>query len=107
MVQDVMRQHFATFAADGWLFRTPVEDGVDPLLYTDLPDEEEWVAWMPKGKTAFHDLRALEEELKVRFHPSIHEYFNSYWFMALEGFVDDYEVELEPVAPRIELSNFE
>ncbi|MGM7722854.1 SecY-interacting protein Syd [Metabacillus sp. Hm71] len=39
------------------------------------------------------------KELGLKIHKSIKEYFNSYWFLNLQGFYDSRLVNLEPVEP--------
>ncbi|WP_245831723.1 SecY-interacting protein Syd [Oceanobacillus senegalensis] len=48
----------------------------------------------------------MENEFGIKFHNSIVEYFNSYWFAELDGFIKNYYVKLEPVLPDYELNSF-
>lgn len=93
-----LRKELADEGLD-FLFMTPFLEDVDPLIYAGEVDEEGYVTWNPVEKREFHDLKTLEEALDTRIHPSIIEYFNAYWFVDLEGFIQDHNVNLESVQP--------
>ncbi|MGA8943075.1 MAG: SecY-interacting protein Syd [Thermoactinomyces sp.] len=69
-------------------------------------DEEGNVSWKLMEKHKNHDLTGLENQLGVVLHPSIKEYFNSYWFASLDGFIGKHYIRLEAVLPNIELDSF-
>ncbi|MGG4466558.1 hypothetical protein ABER68_00810 [Paenibacillus alvei] len=48
----------------------------------------------------------IEEKLALNIHPSLKEYFNSYWFLNLQGFYGTRLVNLEPVEPGKSLLEF-
>lgn len=75
------------------------DEETDPMLYLSSPDEEEYVYWMPIEKTNLEDFLKIESVLGLKIHDSIKEYFNSYWFLNLQGFYDQRLVNLEPVEP--------
>ncbi|WP_346010410.1 hypothetical protein [Paenibacillus sp. SYP-B3998] len=43
-------------------------------MYIGEVDEDEYISWQPVEKD-FYDFDSLEEDLGVRIHPSIIEYF--------------------------------
>ena len=49
------------------------------------------------------DFSSLEENLGINIHESIVEYFNSYWFADLDGFIKDRYIKLESVLPKAHL----
>ncbi|MBA4601728.1 SecY-interacting protein Syd [Thermoactinomyces mirandus] len=89
-----------------FLFKTPINEYVDPHIYEGEVDEEGYISWKPIEKHKNHDLTRLENQLGVVFHPSIKEYFNSYWFATLDGFIGNHYIKLEAVLPNIELDSF-
>jgi hypothetical protein len=110
-VKKEMRDYFdrlqkAWQETQGSLPMTPWDETADPLIYVGEPGEDEWVAWQPKEKTVVHRLDKLEKRVGVSFHPSIHEYFNSYWFCLFGGVAGGYAVSLLPVVPGAELDAF-
>lgn len=100
-----MRQELAHEGMD-FLFKTPVTEDVNSIIYEGVADEEDYITWKPVEKTTSHDLKQLEENLEVVFHKSIIEYFNSYWFADLDGFLNDYYIKFEAVLPNFELDSF-
>lgn len=92
--------------SQGSLPMAPWNESADPLIYVGEPDEDEWVVWQPKEKTVVHRLDKLERRVGTSFHPSIHEYFNSYWFCLLGGVAGGYALNLLPVVPGLELEQF-
>ncbi|MGG3556783.1 SecY-interacting protein Syd [Peribacillus frigoritolerans] len=100
-----MRQELAYEGMD-FLFKTPVTEDVNSIIYEGEVDEEDYITWKPVEKTTSHDLKQLEENLEVVFHKSIIEYFNSYWFTDLDGFINDSYIKLEAVLPNIEFDSF-
>ncbi|UAC48710.1 SecY-interacting protein Syd [Bacillus aquiflavi] len=79
--------------------KAPWDEEIDPLLYLSSPDEEEYVYWKPIEKVELDDFTKIEKELGINIHYAIKEYFNSYWFLNLQGFYGSRLVNLEPVEP--------
>ncbi|PEB47548.1 hypothetical protein CON65_11280 [Bacillus pseudomycoides] len=46
--------------------------------------------------------KATEKERNVILHSDIREYFNSYWFLEMIGWIGNYNISLFPVTPGIE-----
>jgi SecY interacting protein Syd len=91
--------------AGGGLPRVARDPDADPIVYQGAPDADDWVAWRPVEKTVRHDLRALAPDLPA-LHPSLEQYFNAYWFAALEGRVGSWTIALLPVLPGDEPESF-
>jgi hypothetical protein len=89
-----------------FLFKTPRLEEVGPLIYEGEEDEEGCISWKPVEKHTIHDFTELENQMGAVLHPSIKQYFNSYWFAELDGFIENDYIQLEPVLPRIELDGF-
>ncbi|MFE4352052.1 SecY-interacting protein Syd [Peribacillus butanolivorans] len=100
-----MRQELADEGMD-ILFKTPVTEDVNSIIYEGEVDEDDYITWKPVEKTTSHDLEQLEENLEVVFHKSIIEYFNSYWFDDLDGFLNDFYIKLEAILPNFEFDSF-
>lgn len=88
-----------------FLFKTPYNEKVDFVIYQGEIEEEE-ISWKPVEKYIKNDLTMLEKRFGIKFHDSIHHYFNSYWFADLDGFIGDHYISLEAVLPNIELDSF-
>jgi SecY interacting protein Syd len=88
-------------------YQTPPEgcklDGVDESFYVGETEDPDWIYWLPKEKTVVHDFGRIEENLGLRFHRTIHDYFNSYWFLEIVGTYNNTPVQLIGVLPGIEL----
>ncbi|EEK72659.1 SecY interacting protein Syd [Bacillus sp. RC218] len=90
-----------------FLFKTPYNEEVDSFIYQGEMDDEEEISWKPIEKNKKNDLTTIEERFEIKLHTSIDDYFNSYWFADLDGFVGNHYIRLEPVLPNIELDSFE
>lgn len=86
--------------------KVPWNDMVRPIIYEGEIDQDEYICWKPVEKNIIHDFNDIEELVGIKFHESIKEYFNSYWFAELAGFCNSYNIILEPVLPGMELNNF-
>ncbi len=100
-----MRQELADQGME-FLFKTPVTEDVNSIIYEGEVDEEDYITWKPVENTTSHDLNQLEENLEVVFHKTIIEFFNSYWFAELDGFLNDIYIKFEAVLPNFELNSF-
>lgn len=89
-----------------FLFTTEYDNNVHSMLYHGEINDDGEIGWQPVVKNIIHYLDALKGELNCRFHRSIYDYFNSYWFADLDGFIDGHYVSLEPVLPGVELIRF-
>ncbi|MBD5797504.1 hypothetical protein BHU24_26420 [Bacillus pseudomycoides] len=86
--------------------KAPWDEEMEPILYLGHPDEEEYVYWKPVEKVRLDDFSEIEKVLDFKIHFSIKEYFNSYWFLNLQGFYGSRFVNLEPVEPGKSLLEF-
>ncbi len=110
-IKKSMGQYFSMrhdLAEEGmnFLFKTSVIEELNSIIYEGEVDEEDYITWKPVEKTTSHDLKELEENLGVGFHKSIIEYFNSYWFANLDGFLNDFYIKLDAVLPNFEFDSF-
>ncbi|MFD6209575.1 hypothetical protein [Peribacillus sp. NPDC060253] len=48
-----------------FLFKTPVTEDVNSIIYEGEVDEEDYITWNPVEKTTSHDLKQLAENLEV------------------------------------------
>ncbi|WP_276357574.1 SecY-interacting protein Syd [Cohnella caldifontis] len=106
-----MKQYFSvrkTVADEGldFLFKTPFDVEVDSLIYVGEVDEDEYISWRPVEKNVTNDFSLLEEKLGIKIHGSVVEYFNSYWFADLDGFIKDHYIKLESVLPKADLESY-
>lgn len=111
VIKKSMGQYFSMrhdFAEEGmnFLFKTSVIEELNSIIYEGEVDEEDYITWKPVEKTTSYDLKELEENLGVGFDKSIIEYFNSYWFANLDGFLNDFYIKLDAVFPNFEFDSF-
>lgn len=83
----------------------PWSPRIESFIWSGAPTPSKWCRWRPQPKTRISDIAAAAPDLPP-LHASIHRWFNSWWFCALEGQVGDNMLILEPVAPGIELDRF-
>ena len=80
--------------------RVGCNEDVDPFIWVGEPDEDQWCAWRPVPKAGAAPLAGALGELEV--HPSVHDYFDNWWFLALDGSVGDAVVSFQPNEPGLE-----
>jgi hypothetical protein len=81
-------------------------DGSRQLHLIRRDHDNDWIHWRPIRKDRTTDHGAVERRFGAAFHPSVHEYFNAYWFLALGGHHERRALELTPVVPGAELDDF-
>lgn len=84
----------------------PYDPTLPPIIYVGTPTKEEWIRWRAVEKNTVTDLSGLEAQIHVKFHSSIFEYFNSYWFAFLNGTVEESKYTLLSVLPGKEIDKF-
>ncbi len=104
-MNDFFDRLIAVHAAAGAEPRVSRNPDAGPSIYHGAPDAYDSIAWRPMEKSARHDLAALAPDLGP-LHPSLDEYFNSYWFASLEGRIGRWAISLYPVLPDLELDKF-
>jgi len=109
MIKDAMQRYFKrledTYLAVGELPRFERDPNVADFIYQSEPDTYGYSTWKATEKSTHHDLHAIAPDLGL-LHPSIQEYFNSWWFCALDGRFDNFGISLIPVLPGVELESF-
>lgn len=106
-IKEAMAAYFGRFPKDTPFFKTCDTDDVDPRLFSGEPDEDGYVRWVPAAKVDPTDLSELERRAGSVIHPSIKDYFNTFWFMAMGGRFADARVTLDPVVPGRDLADLE
>ena len=106
-----MRAYFDRLEAawrdrEGSLPRAPWSEEADPTIYVGEVDEDEWVEWRPQVRGNPQEFGEIEEEFQVQIHSSVKAYFGSYYFCLIGGRLREWQLQLEPVLPGIELRDF-
>ncbi|MDM5186242.1 SecY-interacting protein Syd [Bacillus sp. DX4.1] len=106
-MKKIMQEYFERFVLkwnefNGTFPQIPINEDLDTLMYIGQKDEEGYISWKPVEKNEYHDFKEFEEKLNVILHPDIKEYFNSFWFLEMIGWIEDYNINLFPVAPGVE-----
>lgn len=110
-IKEAMNQYFSlrkTIADEGldFLFKTPFDEEVNSLVYVGEVDEDEYISWGPVEKKTTHDFCLIEEKLGIKIHGSVEEYFNSYWFADLDGFINSHYIKLESVLSKADIESY-
>jgi SecY interacting protein Syd len=101
----IMRKEIADEGLD-FLFKTPYNEDVDSVIYVGEVDEEEYILWKPVEKNDYSDFKCLEEDLGVKLHQAVTEYFNAYWFIDLDGFIKHHYIKLESSLPGAGIDSY-
>lgn len=72
------------------------EDEVSSLWFGEM-DEEEYIQWKYQEKTAQTDFSQLEKKFELILPDAAKEFYNSYYFLQLEGFYHDESVFLDNI----------
>lgn len=75
-------------------------------IFVGEVDEEGWSKWKPIMKSEEEEFSEIEKILSTDINKDLKEYFNSYWFIQLEGKFKKRDIELQPVIPGAELNEF-
>ncbi|MDE5583888.1 MAG: SecY-interacting protein Syd [Ruminococcus sp.] len=67
-------------------------------------DEEGYIQWQPKLQTESVDFESIEKELQLTIHPHLKEYFSTYWFMQLSGYVGENSYSFDNIYPNAAIS---
>lgn len=98
---DALRRQAESWQSHGMGFpRVPWDEDVDPAIWVGEPDHEQWCAWRPLPKEGGPTLATVLGGLEV--HPSLHDYFNKWWFLSLEGSIGDFVITFEPNRPGLD-----
>lgn len=88
-----------------FLFKILYNEKVNFVIYYGEIEEEE-ILWKLVEKYIKINLIIFEEWFGIKFYDLVYYYFNLYWFIDLDGFIDDYYISLEVVLLNIELDFF-
>jgi hypothetical protein len=97
---DVLRRQVESWQASGlgWP-RAPWDEDIAPFIWVGEPDHEGWCAWRPARKEG----AALADALGgLRVHPSLHSYFDNWWFLSLEGSLGETVISFKPNRPGLD-----
>ena len=57
------------------------------LILVSQSNDDGWSEWHPMKKDAMTSFNELEEKLGITFHNDICDYYNSYWFYEIYGYI--------------------
>lgn len=99
---DVLQRLVAASQRDGHgLPRAPCNAAITPFIWVGEPDGEGWCAWRPVRKRGDAPLAEALGDL-CPLHDSIHRYFDSWWFLSLQGRLDDWRLSFAANRPGLE-----
>lgn len=75
----------------------PFDSEEESTLYFGEVDKEEYVQWKYKEIEQKIDFDALEKKYGVELPLEIKEYYNSYYFLQLEGFINGKHISMTPI----------
>lgn len=75
----------------------PFDEDCDTKMYVGEIDEDEYIQWNYRKKDTIIEFSAIEKKYDIKLHRDLKEYYNSYYFLQLEGFIDGRRICLEPI----------
>ena len=76
----------------------PYDEEEKSSLWYGEPDEEEYIQWMYKEKDKQTDFSDLENEPELALPDAAKEFYNSYYFLQLQGFYHGESVNFDPIS---------
>ena len=99
-LNEVWQENHRAYPKTFYLKRRDVKDVYVPGTI----DEEGYVQWQPKLQTEAVDFELIERELGITIHLHLKEYFSTYWFMQLSGYVGENSYSFDNVYPNAVIS---
>ncbi|KOY15746.1 SecY-interacting protein Syd [Paenibacillus xylanivorans] len=75
-------------------------------LYVGEKDKEGYISWLPTKKDDITSFHSIEQKFNIRFNESVEQYYNSYYFFQIAGWIKEYNINLNPVIPESEPETF-
>lgn len=85
--------------------QVPYIDNMPKIIYKGIRNQSDYIEWKPIDNKEY-DFRIIEEELGFSLHSDIKEYFTSYWFLRMDGLINNIEVSLTPITPLVDIKVF-
>lgn len=92
MYFELYKKHMGTYPT------VPYDEDEISSLWIGEMDEEEYIQWMYKEKESETDFSTLESELGFLLPDELKEFYNSYYFLQLQGFYNGENVNFDNVS---------
>ncbi|MHB1151793.1 MAG: SecY-interacting protein Syd [Eubacteriales bacterium] len=79
--------------------KVPYNQKVSSDFYIGNKDIEGYIEWKIIKVKNIIAPESLDNEVGIKLHKNIYEYFNSYYFLDISGFIDDNEIALHNLTP--------
>lgn len=76
----------------------PYDEEEESSLWFGEMDEDEYIQWMYKEKDTETNFSELEAELDLEFPDELKEFYNSYYFLQLQGFYNGEHLSFKDVS---------
>lgn len=91
MIKDALKEYLAKYFECyknfmGSYPKVPYDEDAVSTLWIGEADDEDYIQWMYKEKTAQTDFSQLENESGIILPDDAKEFYNSYFFLQLQGF---------------------
>lgn len=81
----------------GTLPMIPFDEDCQTKMYVGETDEDEYIQWNYKKNDNVIEFVDIEKKYNVKIHSDLNEYYNSYYFLQLEGFIDGKLIWLDSI----------
>lgn len=82
----------------------PYEEEESSLWFGEM-DEDEYIQWMYKVKETETNFSELEAELDLEFPDELKEFYNSYYFLELQGFYNGEHLYFDSISDTRDILN--
>lgn len=83
----------------------PYDEDEESSLWIGEMDDEEYIQWMYLEKETVTDFSNLEKEIGLVLPEQLKEFYNSYYFLELQGFCDGEHVYFDSVSDTRDIIN--
>lgn len=98
-VHRCLEKYFEFWAKErGSLPMVSFDKDCDIKMYVGEIDVEGYIQWNYKERNNIIEFSGIEKKYDIRLHNELKEYYNSYNFLQLEGFVDENLILIEPIS---------
>ena len=83
--------------------KLPYDEDNPSNLYVGEMDNDGWIQWRYVPVDRIIDFSELEEEYSINISTELKEYYNSFYFLELCGFLDNRYVQLDKIDETVDV----
>lgn len=98
-LKDYLEKYFCFWNEEfGTLPKVPFDEDLKTSMYRGAVDEDEYIEWMYEINTHPFDFEKIENKFNFKINKDLKEFFNSYYFLELQGFIDNELINIDSIS---------